>query len=326
MARDVIVPLSQARRRLPEAGRIRLGVKTGRAMKSIDTFRFTSPAEVLIRQIAAAYGGDPKPWTEPKASPSKQWEVITPVDRIDVVLPPDCLVQWYEEWSGGGCIKRCDGEVCETWRKGPEGPETYDVACVCNANQKRTCEPHTRLNVLLPNISMHGVWRLETKSWNAKEELPGMVDLIENINATGRYTPASLSVVKQERMNKGRKQNYVLPKLEINASLTELAAGGARLGALAAAPTAGALPAGPHMSNSDDDVVEAEVVDTELRDGIFDAADQYGVDPQRLYDGIVIQAKRDEAKMRVALAKMRSGALEPIGFNADGTVTWVRSS
>lgn len=326
MARDTVVPLSQLTRRLPEAGRIRLGVKTGRAMKSIDTFRFTSPAEVLIRQIAREYGGEPKPWNEPKASPSKQWEVITPVDRIDVVLPPNCLVQWYEEWSGGGCIKRCDGEVCETWRKGPEGPETYDVACVCNAVGTRTCEPHTRLNVLLPSISMHGVWRLETKSWNAKEELPGMVDLIENINATGRYTPASLSVVKQERMNKGRKQNYVLPKLEIGASLTELAAGGVRLGGIAAAAPQGELTTGAHMPNDDDNVLEAEVVDVELRDAIFDCADQYGVDSQRLYDGVRFQAKADDDKMRVAVAKMRSGDLQPVGFNEDGTVTWVRSN
>ena len=44
--------------RTPEHGRIRLGVKTERAMKSLDTFRFTSPDKEAIEQIADAYGGD----------------------------------------------------------------------------------------------------------------------------------------------------------------------------------------------------------------------------------------------------------------------------
>ena len=41
MARNTVVPLSNIDRRAPEAGRIRIGIKSGRAMKSIDTFRFT---------------------------------------------------------------------------------------------------------------------------------------------------------------------------------------------------------------------------------------------------------------------------------------------
>ena len=40
--------------RTPEHGRIRLGVKTERAMKSLDTFRFTSPDKEAIEQIADA--------------------------------------------------------------------------------------------------------------------------------------------------------------------------------------------------------------------------------------------------------------------------------
>ena len=36
------VPIGQINRSLPEAGRIRIGVKSGKSMKAIDTFRFTS--------------------------------------------------------------------------------------------------------------------------------------------------------------------------------------------------------------------------------------------------------------------------------------------
>ena len=94
--------------RTPEHGRIRLGVKTERAMKSLDTFRFTSPDKEAIQQIADAYGGDVKSWTPPK-SKQEQWEVITTSSEIRVFLPPNSIDVWYEQWSGGGCQRRCDG-------------------------------------------------------------------------------------------------------------------------------------------------------------------------------------------------------------------------
>ena len=61
-----IKPLAQLGR-APEQGRIRLGVKTERAMKSLDTFRFTSLDKSAIEQIASIYGGVVKPWTPPRS-------------------------------------------------------------------------------------------------------------------------------------------------------------------------------------------------------------------------------------------------------------------
>ena len=62
--------------RVPEQGRIRLGVKTERAMKAIDTFRFTSADHGAICQIADIYGGVVGKWMPPR-SKQQQWEVIT---------------------------------------------------------------------------------------------------------------------------------------------------------------------------------------------------------------------------------------------------------
>ena len=70
-----IKPLAELGR-TPEQGRIRLGVKTARAMKSLDTFRFTSPDKAAIEQIAFIYGGTVKSWTPPRQK-QQQWEVIT---------------------------------------------------------------------------------------------------------------------------------------------------------------------------------------------------------------------------------------------------------
>ena len=48
--------VAQLQRRAPEAGRIRLGIKTGRAMKSLDTFRFTSPHRDAIEELDWSMG------------------------------------------------------------------------------------------------------------------------------------------------------------------------------------------------------------------------------------------------------------------------------
>ena len=85
--------------RTPEHGRIRLGVKTERAMKSLDTLRFTSPDKEAIEQIADTHGGNVKSWTPPK-SKQQQWEVITTSSRVllfSIISPTktclDCLVE-----------------------------------------------------------------------------------------------------------------------------------------------------------------------------------------------------------------------------------------
>ena len=64
-----IVPIAKDYGRIPEQGRIRLGIKTERAMKALDTFRFTSPDPGAIEAIAGLYGGKTKPWIEMKATP-----------------------------------------------------------------------------------------------------------------------------------------------------------------------------------------------------------------------------------------------------------------
>jgi hypothetical protein len=75
------VPLTQLDRRPPEAGRIRMGEKTDRAMRSLDTFRFTSPDQSLIAAVAQLYGGTVRPWNEPRAKVKQQWQVTITAQR-----------------------------------------------------------------------------------------------------------------------------------------------------------------------------------------------------------------------------------------------------
>src|SRR3954468_13623690 len=97
-----VQPLAERDSRMTEHGRIRFGVKTGKAMKAIDTLRFTSPDKAAIDELAKLYGGTVKAWSDDKSAVKNQYEVITQAREIDVVLPPGSLSSWYELWTGGG--------------------------------------------------------------------------------------------------------------------------------------------------------------------------------------------------------------------------------
>lgn len=258
-----IVPTSQLGDRIPEHGRIRLGVKTARAMKALETFRFTSPDMIAISHLASLYGGQARPWADPKAVPQNQWEVITASSEIEVWLPPSAVTVWYEMWAGGGCVRRCDGTTCRLNTRGDEG--WAEVDCVCREQNERKCKPYTRLKVLLPGVpSFAGVWRLETKGWNAANELPAIERLLDQFSSVG-LVPGKLLL--EQRQTDGGGKRFVVPKLVLGSSLEEIATGRMRqVGALAQAMVVEhmALGVGNVAVEGDDDpedIEEAELVE-----------------------------------------------------------------
>ena len=226
-----IKPLAQLGRP-PEQGRIRLGVKTERAMKSLDTFRFTSPDEPAIHQIAGIYGGVVQRWTPPR-SKQQQWEVITEASEIRVYLPPHSIDVWYEEWSGGGCQRRCDGMTAEVPMKTPDGMDIDTVPCPCAAEESMVCAPYTRLRVVLPEVRFGGIWRMESKGWNAANELPGMAGMMEAMQTIG-LAECRLLLEKRTKISGGQTRHFVVPRLTMDASAEEIMAGGGQATALEA--------------------------------------------------------------------------------------------
>lgn len=249
-----VVPIDQLERRLPTAGRIRIGVKRkqqgGRERPDkIDTFRFTSEDRASVEQVAGLYGGDVHPW---QAMPG-QFEVITHAKVIKVVLPPDPLggTPFYELWSGGGCQRRCTGRKCMVLGSGPEGGEMQEVDCICAHTGKIECKRTTRLSVLLPEVRFLGTWRLDTKSKIASVELPGMVETIVMMQQHRGLQQAELHLVKR----RGPKGWMFIPQLGFDKTLDQLAA--------LHTPPRGELVAGPpsaeHMIGPGDMYVDESV-------------------------------------------------------------------
>lgn len=228
--------MNQIERRLPSAGRIRFGEKGPRGEpRKLDVFRFTSSDEAAIREIAALYGGTPEPWT----TQAGQWQVKTQAKEIPVILPPNALGDGptYELWSGGGCIRRCDGEMALIPRSTGEGAELAEVPCVCVAGGKLECKPITRLVVLLPEIKFGGGWRIESTGWNAAQELPGMVEMISSLQDRGLLR-ATLALEARTSKLGGKTRNFMVPVLRPAVSVDAILSGAGRVAALGSAAAA----------------------------------------------------------------------------------------
>lgn len=194
------------------------------------------------------------------------------------------------------------------------------------------CSPHTRLKVLLPNVPFRGIWRLETKGWNALKELPGMADLIRQLNESGSMVRVALGIEKRTQMRPSGKRNFVTPTLTMLDTPFEIMTGKANISSLAPAPQSPAVAIGP---GSDVEVIDAEVVEEDprevaAREAVFDCAKFHELDPRQLWQGIVKQVKGQEGRLTAdqltrinkAILRMRDGELAPVGFNVDQTPIW----
>lgn len=194
-----------------EVGRIRLGVKvpTGKGKDrpaKLDRLRFTSPRQVLIEKIAELYGGKVEPWQPPRGS--QQWQVITNTREVPVLIPPQdpSQGQWYEMWSAGGCQRRCDGKT-EMIGKQP---------CVCIADgcepEDRDCKMHTRLRVILEDVPGLGAWRVDTGSYYAAVELPGIAQILAMAQGA---IPGKLVLDQRTVTRGGQTKQFVVPTLHV---------------------------------------------------------------------------------------------------------------
>lgn len=204
-------PVLDIQRRLMELGRIRLGAKTTNgAPKKLDKFRLTSASRSLLEVAADVYGGTVREWAG--APDEGYFELYTERDILDIILPPvfdssgDPTVpysQWYELWSGGGCDRRCDGQV-ETLSGKP---------CMCNPDE-RACKITTRVQVILPDLPGLGVWRLESHGWNAAALLPGTLELLGRAAHANQFIPGVLRLEQRSSKLAGLTRRFVVPVID----------------------------------------------------------------------------------------------------------------
>ncbi|MFI5934744.1 hypothetical protein [Actinoplanes sp. NPDC051494] len=182
--------------RLTLVGAIRLGQKVPTSNGNmrpgkLETLRFTSPSRQIVDAIADLYGGQVKPW---QANTGPQWEVVSTVKEVAVLVPPQRIDPNLEHWGNGYRDRMCDGEV----------ERIRNAACLCEqmqANGRRVdarelCKPTTRMALMLAKVPGMGVFKLESHGWNSAAELP---TLAASIESAPQPIPARLEVQVREK-------------------------------------------------------------------------------------------------------------------------------
>lgn len=214
------MPIKDLQMRMRQLGEIRIGhvvagtTKDGKAYTrpaKLDKFRFTSPSQEILAEVAKLYGGEVRPWTPANGGPS-EFEVYSTATRLPVVIPPrDAVSQWYELFQGSKCVRRCDGET----------ELKSDRACMCNP-ENRQCKITTRVNVMLRDVPALGQWLLITKGYNAAVTLPPAAELLAR---AGGYVPGWLGMEEKSAVVKDQVTRFMVPTLDVEVTPLELMAG-----------------------------------------------------------------------------------------------------
>lgn len=222
------MPIVDVQAKFRELGRIRAGLVERPAGKkprpvTLATWRLTSKWRHLLDELAAVCGGTVREWAHPSEE-GTQYELVTEVDALDVIVPPgDVLSQWYELWSGGGCQRRCDG-VRQTLVDAPCACPTdpQERAARASANPPTACKPTSRLIVMLPMAGDLGVWRLESHGYYAAVELAGAAGLVELATRRGIMVPAVLRLERRTIKRPGEPpKRFAVPALSFRGNLGE---------------------------------------------------------------------------------------------------------
>ncbi|MFF7308116.1 hypothetical protein [Streptomyces sp. NPDC008137] len=230
--------LLNIQRRAAEHGRLRTGYTNGtRPMRSA-TWVVTSHSEEHVQKAAELWGGEVERWT-PLNSTIEQWRVITKASSIEALITPgDPLNQYNELWTGGGCKRRCDGEM-ELLSRQP---------CICarqfgedwHQQKKGTvCSATSRLNVMLPDLSGMGMWRAETHSFYAASEWGGMVDMVLAGTDGKGFVPVTLRIEPRQVVREGKTKKFPVVVVELRGVTPRQALTGPMTAATALDPAGG---------------------------------------------------------------------------------------
>lgn len=264
MAGRILTLQRQAR----ELGRLRAGVTEMKVINGKEkTFPVRSKTWILtthqrdyLDAAAELWGGTVEEWT-PQGNGAKAWRLITDTESIDAILPPgDPLSQHYEMWSKGGCQRRCDGETEQLAQK----------PCLCLAQfgeefhlqkPEDACRPHTRLNVILPDIPDLGVWRMESKGFYAANEIAASIDLIRSATGGAVMVPIRLRIEPRKRVAQGKTKQFPVIVVEIRgATAGQILSGAAPQAALSNGNVNSRLALDAAESNPNREQVGAQVL------------------------------------------------------------------
>lgn len=209
------------RRRLPRLGKIRLGIKktgSGGAAFPAEVDYFVCPPE-----IQRVYGPQPK-----------ALRIMIPLEDTSQVFSQ--AYKWYGSGSGLKC--KGDGQVAlRRWADvepglqakiggaHPKGSEAHDandlveIPCPCPRLKSGDCGVKGHLMVLLPEVSLSGIYQIDTgSSWNIIE-INSSIDFLRSLLGRIAMIPLTLRREPVELVYENKRRVHYLLKLTFDGDL-----------------------------------------------------------------------------------------------------------
>jgi hypothetical protein len=210
---NLIKGLSE-RRRLPRLGKIRLGVKkTGSSGNE-----FPSEVDYFVcpPEIQRVYGPQPK-----------VLRIMIPLEDTSLVFP-----QAYK-WYGTGAGLKCKGNgqvalrryadvepALQAARTGHhDANDLVEIPCPCPLLKNGECGVKAHLMVILPDVSLSGIYQIDTGSlWNLVE-INSSLDFLRGLLGRIAFIPLTLRRQPVDISYQGKRRTHYLLKLTYDGDL-----------------------------------------------------------------------------------------------------------
>jgi hypothetical protein len=182
-------------RRIPRLGRIRLGIKVqkqqnGKPVLNDRKEPIEFPKEtdyfVVPPEVEAIYGKQPK-----------ELDVMFPLEDERLVFPAS--LKWYGRAKGLRC--HGNGETAE--RLDEKTGKWGEMKCPCDklkseTNPKGECTEQANLMVMLPRVSLGGIYQIATGSYHSVVDINSGIDMCRQM--VGRIQLVPLKLRREERV------------------------------------------------------------------------------------------------------------------------------
>jgi hypothetical protein len=179
------------RRRLPRLGKIRTGVKVqgkkSEYPKAVDYF--VLPEDEYGKKLGEVFGEKPR-----------SLRIVFPVDDPNVIFP-----QWYKAYRTSiGLFCKGDGE--HATQVDEQSGELVEVQCPCERLENKSCRQMGNLVFMVPEVSLAGVFQIDTSSFNSIVDLNSGIDFLRSVRGRVAMQPCILTIEPREVSPDGKKK------------------------------------------------------------------------------------------------------------------------
>ena len=201
-------------RRLPRLGKIRLGIRVKRRggnkkcthgkddICMYCTYPKETPHFVVPLEVARVYGDKPT-----------ELDILLPVNDINVVFP-----QSYEYYGSSRGLK-CTGDGENAMRYNEDTKSMEPVECPCELLSEGKCQQRAHLSVILPKVSVGGIYQIDTGSYNSIVDINSSLDYVTALVGRFAMVPLKLKREPRETHHEGKKQTHYTLRIELEGDI-----------------------------------------------------------------------------------------------------------